>query len=205
MKKIIFDWSGVVKDALKAQVWVTNKIFAKHGLLPLSLEQFKEDWEQPYNIFYNKYLPTLSLEEEQKDYLEAILSPECPKSTACPGMVELIKHLKNRGYFMAVVSSDHPETILREISAYGLDNIFTEIVTNVHDKLESVQNIIRKNNLNLADTYFIGDSNHEVEVAQKLGVKSIAVTWGLCNEKRLKSVKPDYLISEVSDLENLLA
>lgn len=194
-----------MKDAVSGQVWVTNKIFAKYGLQPLSIETFKDNWEQPYNLFYNKYLPRLSLEEERKDYLGAILSTDCPKSTSYPGMVELIKHLKKQNYFMAVVSSDDPETILKEVHEYGLDGIFSEVVTNVHDKLESVKSIIQKNNLNLTNTFFIGDSNHEAEVARNLCIKSIAVTWGLCNEKRLKSVNPDYLISEVKELENLLA
>lgn len=204
MKNIIFDWSGVVKDAVGSQVWVINKIFEKYKVAPLSLEEFRDNWEQPYNLFYDKYIPRLSLEEESKDYLEAMLSDACPKSTSYPGMVELIKKLKEKDYFMVVVSSDDPETILKEVREYGLDDSFSEVVTNVHDKLDSVRSIIQKNNLNLADTFFVGDSNHETDVARDLGIKSIAVTWGLCNEKRLKSVNPDYLVSTVGELEKLL-
>lgn len=204
MKNIIFDWSGVVKDAVTSQLWITNKIFIKHGLQPLSMEEFKDNWEQPYQLFYDKYLPKLSLKEEQKDYLEAILSEDCPKSKSCPGVVELIKTLKNKGYFLTVVSSDHPETILREIKEYGLENIFDQVITNVHDKFDSVDNLLRKYNFKLSETYFIGDSNHEVDVASRLSIISVAVTWGLCSEQRLKSVNPDFLVKNIKELEDVI-
>lgn len=204
MKNIIFDWSGVVKDAVNSQLWIINKIFMKHGLQPLSLEEFKDNWEQPYQLFYNKYLPKLSLKEEQKDYKEAIFSEDCPKSKSCFGVIELIKNLKNKGNFLVVVSSDHPETILKEINEYGLENIFSEVITKVHDKFESVNALVQRYNLKLSETYFIGDSNHEVDVAKKIGIKSVAVTWGLCSQKRLESVNPDFLIRNIEDLENIL-
>ncbi|MSU55278.1 MAG: HAD family hydrolase [Candidatus Taylorbacteria bacterium] len=176
MKNIIFDWSGVVKDAVTTQCWIINKIFNRHGLQTLSVEEFKNNWEQPYWLFYNKYLPNISLEKENRDYMEAILSVDCPKSQSCPGVVELIKSLKNKGVFLAVVSSDHPETILDEIKEYGLENVFAEVITKVHDKFDSVNDLVKKYNLPLIETYFVGDSNHEIDVAKRIGIKSVAVT-----------------------------
>lgn len=204
MKNIIFDWSGVVKDAVTGQHWVVNKIFEKYGVPPLTLEEYKDNWVQPYQLFYDKYLPNLSFEEGQKDYREAMASPDCPKSESCIGMVDLLRNLKNKGDFLVVVSSDHPETILEEIKEYGLENVFTEVITNVHDKFEPVKNLLEKYNLNLDETYFIGDSNHEADVAHRTGIKSIAVTWGLCSEDRLRSVNPDFLVKNVEDLEVIL-
>lgn len=204
MKNIIFDWSGVVKDAVDSQLWIINKIFKKYGIRSLSLEEFKDNWEQPYQLFYNKYLPKLSLEEEKKDYIEAIMSDDCPKSKSCFGVTELIINLKNKNSFLFVVSSDHPKTILKEIKEYGLENIFTEVITEVHDKFESVNALVQKYNLKLNETYFIGDSNHEVDVAKKIGIMSVAVTWGLCSQKRLESVNPNFLVKNIKELEDIV-
>lgn len=203
MKNIIFDWSGVVKDATTGQLWIINKIFKKHGLPPLSMEEFQDNWVQPYQLFYNKYLPKLSLEEEEKDYLEAINSDDCPKAKSCVGMTELIKNLKNKGNFLFVVSSDHIETFLKEIKQYGLEDIFTEVITNVHDKFDSVNGLIKKHNFNLSETYFIGDSNHEADVAKRTGINSVAVTWGFCSEQKLRSFNPNFLVKDVKELENI--
>jgi len=204
MKAVIFDWSGVVKDCVLAQLWIVNRIFTKFGAAPISLEELRENWEQPWTLFYKKYLPNVSVEAEQAAYREAIFNVDCPKSESFPGIAELIKRLKGEGYFIAVLSSDLPETLFSEIKEYDLENIFDEIITSVDVKLEAVQDLITKNNLDLKNTVFIGDSNHEIDVAKKLGIKSIAVTWGFCNEKRLKSSNPDYLIASSDELEDIL-
>ena len=145
------------------------------------------------------------MEEQKKNYREAILSEECPKSESFPGIVELIKKLKNQRVYLAIVASDLPETVLPEIKEYGLENIFDEIFTNVHDKFETVRDLINKQNLDSEDTFFIGDSNHEIDVAKKAGINSVAVTWGFCSESRLKSSHPNFIAHNAEELEEIFS
>jgi len=119
-------------------------------------------------------------------------------------VVKLIHKCKEKGYFLAVVSSDFPETILPEVKQYGLDYIFSEVITDANDKLEPVQKIIKEYNLKLEDTFFVGDSNHEIDVSKLTGIKSVAVTWGFVSEKVLREHKPDYVAHNVEELENIL-
>jgi len=44
-KNIIFDWSGVIKDALECHLWLVNRIFKKFGAEEISMEELKEEWE----------------------------------------------------------------------------------------------------------------------------------------------------------------
>lgn len=205
MKNIIFDWSGVVRDTVTNQVWIVNRIFKKYGVEEISTEEFRENWTQPPALFYQKYLP-LGYNEEVRSKLfqELQFDKDCPKSTSFPEVVKLIHKCKEEGYFLAVVSSDFPETLLPEVKEYGLENIFSEIITDANDKLESVKMIIKKYNLNLQDTFFIGDSNHEIDVSKKVGIKSVAVTWGLTCEEKLRASNPDYMAHNVQELENIL-
>jgi|SRR3989344_4037229 len=205
MKSVILDWSGVVKDAVGSHLWIVNRMFKKFGISEISLEELRQNWEQPYMLFYKKYIPNLSLEEQKKNYREAILSEECPKSESFPGIVELIKKLKNQRVYLAIVASDLPETVLPEIKEYGLENIFDEIFTNVHDKFETVRDLINKQNLDSEDTFFIGDSNHEIDVAKKAGINSVAVTWGFCSESRLKSSHPNFIAHNAEELEEIFS
>ena len=203
-KNIIFDWSGVIKDALECHLWLVNEIFKKFGAKEISMEELKEEWEQPHMIFYNKYLPNLTEGEEWEAYKEGILSKDCPKSNDFPGICGLIKKLKAKGYFLGVITTDLAETILPEIKNYGLENIFNEVVTDSSDKIVSLKNMLRKYNFNPAETFFIGDSNHEIIAGKVTGVKTVAVTWGFNTEKYLKSKGPDYLAHNIKELENFL-
>jgi phosphoglycolate phosphatase len=203
-KNIIFDWTGVVKDFLEGHLWLVNRIFENYGVDKISSEELKENWIQPYMVFYEKYVPSITKEEQDKLFFEAITSKDCPKSTQYPGIVKLIKELKNRGSFLAILSSDLPVTILPEIKEFGLENVFDDKIISVHNKKEGLLELIYKNKLDLNRTILVGDSNHEVEIAKELDIKSVAVTWGVSSERNLKKSNPDYLVHNVNELEKIL-
>jgi phosphoglycolate phosphatase len=205
MKNIIFDWSGVVRDTVTNQMWIVNHIFKQYGVAEISTEEFRENWKQPPALFYQKYLPQGYNEDERSKLFQKLqLEKDCPAATSFPEVVKLIHTCKEKGYFLAVVSSDFPETLLPEVSAYGLENVFSEIITDANDKLEPVKKILKEHKLNLEDTYFVGDSNHEIDVSKKTGIKSVAVTWGFTSESKLKASNPDYVAHKVEELANIL-
>jgi phosphoglycolate phosphatase-like HAD superfamily hydrolase len=199
IKNIIFDWSGVINDSVENQLVVVNKIFKSHGGREISLSEMKENWVQPYMLFYNRYLPYLTIEEEQADYRKAM--QESPKSKPFSGIVEVLKNFKEEGVKMVILSSDFPETLLSEIDYFGLESIFSDIITNVHDKSESIHKLVEKNNFKREETIFIGDSNHEIEEGKKAGVKTGAVTWGYSPKEKLEALKPDFLINNLEELK----
>ena len=149
-------------------------------------------------------MPEWTIEEEQKIYYEVINREDCPKSRSYEGIVELIKTLKEKKVSMVILSSDPSITLFSEIKEFGLEDIFSEVITNSHDKAEEIHGLIKRNNFNPEETVFIGDSNHEVEVGKQAGVKTIAVTWGFCTEEKLKSTGPDFLVHNIKELEEIL-
>lgn len=200
-KNVIFDWSGVVRDTVTSQLWIVNKIFEKYGVKPITLEEFRENWRQPCVEFYKKYLPQDYSENERSQmYKEALFDSSCPKSSPFIKTVEVIKKFKELGYFLAVVSSDLKESLLPEIEEYGLKGIFDEVITDADDKFDAVSKLITDNSLDLKNTFFVGDSNHEIDVSKKTGIKSIAVTWGFTSEKNLRESNPDYVAYDAQDL-----
>jgi phosphoglycolate phosphatase-like HAD superfamily hydrolase len=205
MKNIIFDWSGVVRDTVTNQMWIVNHIFKKYGVGEITTEEFRENWTQPPALFYQKYLPEGYNEAERsKLFQELQLDKDCPKATSFPEVVKLIHKCKENRYFLAVVSSDYPETLLPEVKQYGLENVFSEIITDANDKLPPTQKIIKECNLNIGDTFFVGDSNHEIDVSKEVGIKSVAVTWGFTSEQKLRSRNPDYVVHDVQELESVI-
>lgn len=198
-KNIIFDWSGVINDSVANQLTVINRIFEELHLKPISLIELKQEWEQPYMRFYNKYAPHLTLEEEQDAYRRAMA--QSPKGKPYPGIVRAIKDFKKIGIKMAILSSDFPETLLPEIASFKLQDIFCDIITDVHDKSEGIDSLIKKHGFKLEETIFIGDSNHEIEEGKKAGVKTGAVTWGFSTKERLENLKPDFMITNINELK----
>lgn len=204
VKTIIFDWTGVIKDSVRSHLWIVNRIFKTFNVEKISLEELKENWEQPYMLFYKKYLPDLTMAEQNKAYREAIFSKDCPKSKAYPGISKLIKEIKEKGVSIFVVSSDLPDTLYPEIKKYSLENVFNEVFTNVDDKTDIILDLNKKYNFNPDETLIIGDSNHEIEVGKQTGIKTIAVTWGFCSEQALKLKNPDFIAHNLEELEKII-
>jgi len=205
IKNIIFDWSGVIKDANESHVWIINEMIKKFGSdRRIDIYELREIWEQPYMKFWNKLFVDMTIEEEQKLYKETILDSSCPPCVSYKNIVEVIRNLKNQGRKMVVLSSDLPDTVLSEIKGYDLENIFNEVVVNIHDKKEEIINLIERNNFNVEETVFVGDTNLEIEAGKLAGIQTIAVTWGFYAEDRLKALNPDYIVHSVEELENIL-
>ncbi len=203
-KNIFFDWSGVIQDSMKSHLWIINEIFAKYGAKPLSAEEIRENWEQPFMLFYNKYLPNLSFDEEMEAYKEMLLRKDRPKTNAFSGIVELIQQLKSEKRFMAIISSELEKEIVKDIKAYGLENIFDDIASNIYDKTETLRDLIKNRQINPEESCFIGDSNHEISAGKANGVKTIAVTWGFSTEQKLKLENPDFIARNAEELKRIL-
>lgn len=202
IKNIIFDWSGVINDSAENNLLVTNEILKEFGAREISIEEFKNTWEQPYIRFYNIYLPNITVEEVRNSYKKYFLKYLKPK--LYPEIDEVIKDFKSRGIQMAVLSSDLSEILLSEMKSFGLENVFVDMIADAHDKSEGLLEIIKRNNFKIEETLFIGDSNHEIEEGKIVGVKTGAVTWGFSTKARLEALKPDFLINNINELKNII-
>ena len=196
IKNIIFDWSGVIKDSVEDHLFAVNKVFQFFGVRQMSVKELKEEWIQPHMIFYNKYLQALSSKQQTVVYKKAIME-RVPK--AYQNIAVLIKELQANNIKMVVISSDLVETITSELVIFGLNGVFLEVISNVHDKAESVKRLINKYNFNKTETVIIGDTNHEL-----VGISTVAVTWGFTSETRLALNSPNFIIHNLRELKNLL-
>ena len=59
--------------------------------------------------------------------------------------------------------------------------------------------MVLENNLDSANTYYVGDETRDIEAAKTAGVKSIAVTYGMNTKDVLQKSEPD-IITDVFDI-----
>jgi len=202
-KNIIFDWTGVINENVIPAHCASMKVFGQFGVPEISIEEFKAEWEQPYMLFYHKYLPkSLTLEEENILFDKAL--KQCPKPNIYPGAADFIRKLQVAGKNMLVISSDPTFALEADLKRYQLTDIFKEIRADIHDKIITTKDIININNLVPDETAIIGDTTHEVEAGKKNGITTIAVTWGFQIKDKLQSANPDYLVDDFNQLEIVL-
>jgi phosphoglycolate phosphatase-like HAD superfamily hydrolase len=205
IKNIIFDWSGVINDDLLTVYNAAMINFEKFGAKRISLEEFKKEWEQPYMVFYYKYLPEVTKEEQDTGYKIAYKEAVSKYPfKAYSNIKETLKKFRNLGIDMIILSSNPLEFLLSEAKQFGLKKLFKEFNGGVHDKAKAIQEIIRRNQFKPHDTIFIGDTTHEVKAGKIANIKTGVVTWGYQNENKLNSSNPDFIIHNLKELEAII-
>jgi phosphoglycolate phosphatase-like HAD superfamily hydrolase len=64
--------------------------------------------------------------------------------------------------------------------------------------------VLREQSLQPADILYVGDEVRDVEACQKVGVKIIAVTWGLNSQEALEKAGAETVSTREALLEQLL-
>lgn len=211
IKNIIFDWSGVIGDDLATVYEAIMIMFQRLGVKEISLEEFKREWEQPHMRFYNRYGMFVGGEEQKniaeeialyRDSYQAALAqyPVKPHSY----IRDTLQKFKKAGIKMIILSSNLRETLLSDIEEFGLQGIFGEINSEVHDKAADIKEIIPRNGFEPRETIFVGDTPHEIEAGKSAGIKTASVTWGFSSEEKLQVARPDYIIHNLEELEAVI-
>lgn len=201
IKNLIFDWSGTLSDDIVCVHKAMMEVFRRLGLQTITFEEFRKEVTLPYMNFCRKYTQ-VSKEELDPLFVEEIHKVEEPK--LYPHVSQTLNKLKTKGIKMALLSS-HPQTKLeKEIKNYGLKDYFIAETGSVHDKREVILGMMGKYNFNKRETAYIGDMTHDIEAGKKAGVITIAITWGYEDREKLMLAKPDYMIDNLKELENLM-
>ena len=140
LKNFIFDWSGVICDNIHNGYIVAMKIFEKYGALRISFHEFRKEWEQPYMIFYHKYLPHLTKRQQNEMYGKEIIKFPTPKTF--PGITEVLARLKESGKNLVLLSSDPTVSLKSELKKHKLEGLFDGIYNDIHDKRSVINKII---------------------------------------------------------------
>ena len=202
IKNVIFDWSGTLSDDLTPVYHASMLIFKKLGKKQISLEEYRHEFTLPYMNFWNKYFPKIKKENIDKLFSKFIYEVEKPK--LYKGVEKLIEKLHLKKKKMIIISSHPQKKLISEVKSYDFYNFFKEINGSVHNKTEIILEILKRNNFNPSETIYVGDMTHDIDAGKKAGVTTVAVDWGYQLKEKLISKNPDYIVSNIADLNKLL-
>jgi phosphoglycolate phosphatase len=122
------------------------------------------------------------------------------------GLYEVVMKLYNSGYKMAVLSNK-PDPFVKNI----IKKLFPEGVmsfalgqTEMPRKPDPTVPVMIATSLGieLADTYFIGDSEVDILTAKNSGMHSVAVSWGFRDKEELIKSCPEVIVDSPKELWN---
>ncbi len=127
---------------------------------------------------------------------------------AFPGIIDMLKELKDNGIKTGIVSNKNDEAVKRLADIYfkGLIDIAAghKEGMEVKPNPDLVNYIIKESNIDKGACVYIGDSDVDYYTAKNAGVKSILVSWGFRDKSTLEVLENADIIDSVEVLKKRL-
>lgn len=211
IKTILFDFDGTVANTNRLIIDSWQHVFRTVHGKEADEADIKATFGEPLGISMVKNFPDMNPEDaidmyrsHQKDIYEEMIEP-------FPGMVELLKGLKEKGYQVGIVTSRLRNSTIIGLRKFGLaetaDCIVTCEDTDKHKPdPEPALIALEKLSAKADETLMVGDSMFDIKCAHNAGIKAVMVGWAeAITETDLTGPdRPEYCIEKAEDLYDIL-
>ncbi len=200
-KIIVFDFDGTLCDSLQIAINEFNTLAPKWHLTPIGdVEKIRND---PLQIVLKLH----GVSNWKLPFIKHLLIKRVAKHVPClqtfPEMHKTLIELKNRGYYLGILSSNSYENINQFLEKQGLKNFsFVYYGSNLFGKARLLKKI--KLTTKASIVFYIGDENRDIEAAINADIPIVAVTWGYQSKKLLTLYSPTHIIESPLELLEIL-
>ncbi len=201
---LIFDLDGTLFRTETVDVFAFNEALASNGYPPKTQDEIMNFVGLPLEGICRAMLNTDDPELLFK-FKQEVISNE---SLAIPktgefydGAIEMLKHLKDRGFLLCICSNGNKEYVTDIANAFGLNDIFNEIWYEKSGITKSQAVKVLKQKHNALKFIMIGDRLVDIEAAKDNVGISVGVSYGFGKDEVLEA---DYVVGSISELEELI-
>lgn len=209
IKYVFFDFNGTILDDVDLCLDLLNEILIKQGKKILNLSEYKEIFTFPVRKYYE--LAGVDFKQDSfEDLSKFFINKYQPLSFKCscyPNVKELIKILKEKGIVVGILSASQIDNLKEQLEVLDLKDEFSFVLGLDNIYAVSKENIARDfllNNKIVPETcLMLGDTLHDYEVAENLGMNSILFSGGHQSKNILKKAKRP-IIDDLLELINYI-
>ena len=183
-KYIFWDFNGTILDDVELCLNLLNDMLKKRNLPIVSKDKYLHIFGFPVIEYYKR--AGLTFENESFESMAVdFIDKYQPASYACSlysGIKELLAFNKEKGIIQILLSASEINNLLDQVKHFEIDSYFDACLglDNIHatSKIEIGQDYIENNQIDRSYAVMIGDTLHDKEVADALGIDCILVSNG---------------------------
>jgi len=190
---MIWDWNGTLWDDTWLCVEINNHMLKRRKLPSINIDLYRAKLCFPVTEYYCQ----LGFDYETEPYsklAEEFIEEYHRRRFECelhPETRELIRFFQTLEIPQAVLSAYEQKALLEATDYFELTDFFTDVI-GLNDiyaagKVENGKQYIAGLNVDPANVLFVGDTLHDFEVAEAMGVQSVLVANGHNSRERLES------------------
>lgn len=193
LQAIIWDWNGTLLDDLDVCINAMNRMLEKRNYPLLTTERYKEIFTFPVQDYYVKAGFDFSRDVWDTVAMEFIANyrENVHQSVLHDEVNDILQRFKSMGKRQFILSAMQQDFLIETISA-RLDPSIFETIAGLNDhyaatKVENARLLVHEIGLPKSEIIMIGDTIHDFEVAEEVGIGCILVANGHQARKRLES------------------
>ena len=208
-KFIIFDWDGTLMDSTARIVSCMQKTAEVIGYEIPSVEQVKGIIGLSMDAVIERIFPEAGEEHRShvKDvYRQYYVELDQTPSPLFKGTMPLLESLKTHEVSFAVATGKARAGLNRALSSVSMLDYFNvsicadEAQSKPHP--EMVNRLLNSAGHSIDETLVIGDSVHDLGMAQQAGVDAVGVTSGANTKDELALLNPIFILDQLEELTN---
>ncbi len=182
-KLIIWDWNGTLLNDVKACVDSMNCMLDKRSVNKITIDYYKSIFTFPVKKYYQELgfdFNKEPFEELSIEYID-LYKRNSMNSPLQEGVIELLNFFKSRKYKQVILSASEQIALENQVKQRNIFNYFDSLIglNNIHakGKVDNAKNFV-VNSPGYDQIILIGDTMHDLEVAQEINAKCILVSNG---------------------------
>lgn len=206
---VVWDFNGTVLNDVQLGIDCVNQMLEKRGLpiIP-DVNAYQHVFGFPIDTYYRR----LGFDFEKEDY-DTVLAPEwvalyLAGEARCPvndGVRETVAAIRERELSQIILSASNLQQLEGQLTRLGLKDTFDEILglDNIHARSKTLLAVEWKSRHPDARPLFVGDTEHDADVAEAIGADCVLYLGGHQSREILETRnKP--LIREIGELLQFL-
>jgi len=206
---IIWDWNGTLLNDTDICLESMNHLLKSRNHAVLTKERYREIFNFPVRDYYIKAGFNFNLESFDVVALEfmELYFESLPKAPIFKDASAVLQAFHQMNLNQVLISAMEHESLISSVKEKGLFPYFNHM-SGIQDhfaagKAENAKRVVKEINLDPTTTLLIGDTIHDYEVANELGVRCILVANGHQSNERLKKLDCDVVESLEMILERI--
>ncbi|MGS0675259.1 HAD-IA family hydrolase [Shewanella sp. 0m-4] len=209
---VIFDWDGTLMDSISKIVTCMQQMAMSLSMVSPSELAIRDviglSMDEALKTLY-PMMPVADFEPMINSYKEHYLTLNSTPSPMFDGSELLLNELSARDYRLAVATGKGRNGLNRVLNETGLARHFES--SRCADESKSKPNpdmiheLLEELKVKPERAIMVGDSLHDLNMANNAGVDAIGVSYGAHSESKLLLAKPKAIIHKPIDLLGVLA
>ena len=212
-KTVIFDLDGTLLYTLEDLKDSVNFALSKFNYPKKNLEEIRNFVGNGVKVLMELSIPQGKNNENFNECLAIFKTHYAQnmynKTKPYDGIIEMLENLQNLGFKTAVVSNKFDLATKELCKKYFAEKIELAIgeSENIRKKPapDSVFKVMEILNSNKNSTYFVGDSEVDIQTAQNANLKCISVTWGYKDKEFLLKNGAKFLANSPKEILEIIS